>query len=189
MKFLFDVFPLVLFFGAYKLYGIYAATATAIIASIAQVSIFWLRNRRFETMHLITLGVIVLFGGLTLLFRDDTFIKWKPSIVNWLFSVLILGSQLVGRRTALQALLGSKLTLPDRIWRNVNLSWGIFFLIVGLLNVYVAFYYRPELSEQVRTDFWVNFKVFGLMGLTLVFAIGQMLCIAKYLKPEGDENL
>ncbi len=150
MKFLFDVFPLVLFFGAYKLYGIYVATATAIIASIAQVSIFWLRNRRFETMHLITLGVIILFGGLTLLFRDDAFIKWKPSIVNWLFS---------------------------------------FFLIVGLLNLYVAFYYRPELSEQVRTDFWVNFKVFGLMGLTLVFAIGQMLCIAKYLKPEHDENL
>ena len=189
MKFLFDIFPLVLFFGAYKLYGIYVATATAIIASIGQVSIFWLRNRRFETMHLITLGVIVLFGGLTLLFRDDTFIKWKPSIVNWLFSVLILGSQLVGRRTALQALLGSKLTLPDRIWRNVNLSWGIFFLIVGLLNVYVAFYYRPELSEQVRLDLWVKFKVFGLMGLTLVFAIGQMLCIAKYLKPEHDENL
>ena len=89
---------------------------------------------------------------------------------------------------ALQALLGAKLTLPDRIWRNVNLSWGIFFLIVGLLNVYVAFYYRPELSEQVRTDFWVNFKVFGLMGLTLVFAIGQMLCIAKYLNPEHDET-
>jgi intracellular septation protein len=103
--------------------------------------------------------------------------------------VLILGSLLTGRRTALEALLGASLTLPDRIWRNVNLSWGLFFLIVGLLNVYIAFYYRPELSEQVRTDFWVNFKVFGLMGLTLVFAMGQMLCIAKYLKPEHDENL
>ena len=99
MKFLFDVFPLVLFFGAYKLYGIYAATATAIIASIAQVSIFWLRNRRFETMHLITLGVIILFGGLTLLFRDDTFIKWKPSIVNWLFSVPVSYTHLRAHET------------------------------------------------------------------------------------------
>ena len=189
MKLLFDFFPLVLFFGAFKLYDIYVSTLVAMAASLAQVVFIRIRHQRFETTHLVTLFVILLFGGMTLIFQDDMFIKWKPTIVNWLFSVLILGSQLLGRRTALQLLLGKSLTLPDRIWRNVNMSWGIFFLVVGLLNVYVAFYYRPELSEQVRTDFWVNFKVFGLMGLTLVFAIGQMLCIAKYLKPNHDETV
>ena len=188
MKFLFDVFPLVLFFGAYKLYDIYIATATAIIACVIQVGVFWARNRRFETMHLITLGVIALFGGLTLAFRDDTFIKWKPSIVNWLFAVIVIGSQFTSRRTVLEVLLGTALKLPDRIWRRVNMSWGFFFLIVGLLNVYIAFYFRPDESAQVRTDFWVNFKVFGLMGLTLAFTLIQMLFIVKYLNLEQDDD-
>ena len=188
MKLLFDVFPLVLFFGAYKYYDIYIATAVAIASCVVQVAVFWSRNKRFETMHLVTLGVIVVFGGLTLVLRDDSFIKWKPTIVNWIFAVIIVGSQFVGRRTALEILLGSKLKLPEAIWRRVNLSWGLFFLIVGFLNVYVAFYFRPELSEQVRTDFWVNFKVFGLMGLTLVFAVVQMLFIARYMVPDDSES-
>ena len=85
-------------------------------------------------------------------------------------------------------LLGSSLKLPEAVWRRVNLSWGAFFLVVGFLNVYVAFYFRPELSEQVRTDFWVNFKVFGLMGLTLVFAVVQMLFIARYMVPDDSES-
>ena len=188
MKLLFDVFPLVLFFGAYKLYDIYIATAVAIVACVIQVALFWTRNKRFETMHLVTLGVITVFGGLTLIFRDDTFIKWKPTIVNWIFAVIVVASQFVGRRTALEVLLGSALDLPKQIWRHVNLSWGAFFLVVGCLNVYVAFYFRPELSEQARTDFWVNFKVFGLMGLTLVFAVIQMLFIARYLAPDDRES-
>ena len=188
MKLLFDVFPLVLFFGAYKYYDIYIATAVAIAACIVQVAVFWYQNKRFETMHLVTLGVIVVFGGLTLVLRDDSFIKWKPTIVNWIFAVIIVGSQFVGRRTALEVLLGSTLKLPKAVWRGVNLSWGVFFLIVGFLNVYVAFYFRPELSEQVRTDFWVNFKVFGLMGLTFMFVMTQIPLIQRYHISEGDDT-
>ncbi len=128
-----------------------------------------------------TLGVIVIFGGMTLLFRDDTFIKWKPSIVNWIFSAILLGSHFIGQKTVIERLLGTQMTMPKAIWAKVNFSWGVFFLVSGLLNVYVAFYFRPELDEQLRTDFWVNFKVFGLLGLTLAFSVVQMLLVARHI--------
>ena len=189
MQLLFDFFPLIVFFAAYKWYGIFVATGVAIAASIIQVSVHWLRNRRFETAHLTTLGVIVVFGGLTLIFRDDTFIKWKPSIVNWIFAVIVLASLLGQRRTVLEFLLGEKIHLPVTIWRKVNLAWGLFFLVAGALNYYVAFMFRPELEQQLRTDLWVNFKVFGLMGLTLGFAVIQMMLVARYIVTDnGDGN-
>ncbi|MDG2076571.1 MAG: septation protein A [Arenicellales bacterium] len=193
MQLLFDFFPLLLFFAAYKWYGIFVATGVAIIASIIQVSVHWLRNRRFETAHLTTLGVIVLFGGLTLIFRDDTFIKWKPTIVNWLFAAIVLASLMGQRRTVLEYLLGEKIHLPVTIWRKVNLAWGLFFLVAGALNYYVAFVFRSELDPQLRTDLWVNFKVFGLMGLTLAFAVIQMMLVARYIvtdnsNGDGDSN-
>ena len=188
MKLLFDLFPLILFFGAYKFYDIFAATAVAIIASLLQVGFFWLRHRRFETMHLVTFGVILLFGGMTLIFRDDTFIKWKPTIVEWIFATMIFASHFTGRRTALEFLLGSKMQLPQPIWRKVNLSWGLFFLIVGILNLYVAFFFRLDLDANTRTDLWVNFKVFGLMGLTFVFAVVQMLVIARYIATDVEDE-
>ena len=191
MQLLFDFFPLILFFAAYKWYGIFVATGVAIVASIIQVSVHWLRNRRFETAHLTTLGVIVLFGGLTLMFRDDTFIKWKPTIVNWLFAAIVLASHMGQRRTVLEYLLGEKINLPVTIWRKVNLAWGLFFLAAGALNYYVAFVFRSELDPQLRTDLWVNFKVFGLMGLTLAFAVIQMMLVARYIvtdNSDGDSN-
>ena len=189
MQLLFDFFPLIVFFAAYKWYGIFVATGVAIAASIIQVSVHWLRNRRFETAHLTTLGVIVVFGGLTLIFRDDTFIKWKPSIVNWIFAVIVLASLLGQRRTVLEFLLGEKIHLPVTIWRKVNLAWGLFFLVAGALNYYVAFVFRSELDPQLRTDLWVNFKVFGLMGLTLGFAVIQMMLVARYIVTDnGDGN-
>ena len=120
MKILFDFFPLIIFFGAYKFYGIFVATAVAIIASIFQVGFFWLRQRRFETTHLVTLAVIVIFGGMTLIFQNDIFIKWKPTIVEWIFAAMILGSHLTGRRTVLEFMLGSQLKLPPSVWRKVN---------------------------------------------------------------------
>ena len=181
MKLLFDFFPLILFFGAYKLYGIYAATVVAIVASLAQVIWTRLRQHRFETPHLITLFVILIFGGMTLVFQDDVFIKWKPTIVNWLFGVIVLGSQLIGQRSVLERLLGAQMNLPSAVWKKVNLAWGLFFLFSGALNLYVAFYFRVHLDEQVRTDFWVNFKVFGLLGLTLAFSIIQMLLVSRHL--------
>ena len=189
MKFLFDLFPLVLFFGAFKLYGIYAATLAAIVGSLLQVGLYWLKNRSFEKMHLITLAIIVVMGGLTLTLKDDRFIKWKPTILYWIFSVIILGSQFIGKSTVMEKLMGTQISMPKTIWTKVNLSWGLFFLITGLLNVYVAFYYGgSEMSQQARTDFWVNFKVFGLMILTLAFAIIQAMMIAKYIKPEEEET-
>ena len=187
MKFLFDVFPLLLFFAAFKLYDIYVATAVAIVASIAQVGVFWWRHRRFETMHLITLAVIVIFGGLTLLLHNDTFIKWKPPILYWVFAALVLGSQVVSEKTAMQRLLGGQLQLPARAWQQVNLSWGLFFLAAGALNLYVAFYYALGEAEDVRQAIWVNFKVFGLMGLTFAFAIVQALFLSRHMKA-GDKE-
>jgi intracellular septation protein len=186
VQLLFDFFPLIVFFAAYKFYGIFVATAVAIAASAVQVGVHWLRSHRFETMHLTTLGVIVVFGGMTLLFRDDTFIKWKPTIVNWIFASVVLVSQFSKRRTILEVLLGSKLTLPVNIWRNVNLSWGLFFLVAGALNLYVAFLFRPDLGAEARTDLWVNFKVFWMMGLTLLFAVVQMLLISRHLVDNND---
>ncbi len=187
MKLLFDFFPLVLFFGAYKFYDIYLATLVAMAASLAQVVFVRIRHRRFETTHLVTLFVILLFGGMTLLFRDDMFIKWKPTIVNWIFAVVVLGSQFIGKRTVLERLLGGQMQMPSSIWKKVNVSRGLFFFISGLLNLYVAFYFRSHLDEQIRTDFWVNFKVFGLLGLTLAFSIIQMLMVARYISTKPPE--
>lgn len=188
MKFLFDVFPLLLFFAAFKLYDIYVATAVAIVASIAQVGAFWWRHRRFETMHLITLAVIVVFGGLTLLLHNDTFIKWKPTILYWVFAVLVLGSQFVGGKPVMERLLGGQLQLPAPVWQQVNLAWGLFFLATGALNLYVAFYYAPNEAAEVRQATWVNFKVFGLMGLTFAFAIAQALFLARHMKTDEQER-
>jgi intracellular septation protein len=187
MKFLFDFFPLLLFFAAFKLYDIYVATAVAIAASFIQVGIYWWRHRKFETMHLITLAVIAVFGGLTLLLRDDTFIRWKPTIVYWIFAALVLGSHFVGTKTVMERLLSNQIALEPRMWRHYNLSWGLFFAVAGALNLYVAFFYALDQTEAVRQATWVNFKVFGLMGLTLAFAVVQALVLARHIKPHGKE--
>jgi len=187
MKFLYDLFPLLLFFAAFKFYGIYVATAVAIAASFVQVGGYWLKHRRFETMHLVTLGVIAVFGGLTLVLHDDTFIKWKPTLVYWILAALTLGSHL-NRRTLIQRMMGAHVSLPDLVWRRLNLGWGIFFTLLGMLNLYVAFYYGLDLDEAARTAVWVNFKVFGLLGLTLVFVVAQAFYLVRHAqeKPGRD---
>lgn len=188
MKFLYDLFPLLLFFAAYKYYGIYTATGVAIAASIVQTAGFWLKHRRFEAMHLVTLGVIVVFGGLTIFLRDDTFIKWKPTLVYWILAALVLGSQVIGSRTVIDRMLSTQVTLPSPVWRKLNLSWGLFFIALGIVNLYVAFYYGVgTLDEAARTDLWVNFKVFGLMAITLVFVIAQAFVMARHMQEKpGD---
>lgn len=190
MKIFYDLFPLLLFFGAFKLYDIYVATAVAIAASVAQVGWQWLRHRRFETMPLVTLGVLVVFGGLTLLLHDDTFIKWKPTIVYWVLGTLVLGSQWIGGRTLMERLLAEQITLPPTVWSRQNFSWGLFFVILGALNLYVAFFYRLDLAAAQRQAIWVDFKVFGLLGLTLVFMLVQGALMARHITepPKKDRS-
>lgn len=188
MKFLYDIFPLVLFFIAYKMYDIFVATMVAIVASVIQVSYFWFKHKRFETIHLVTLGAIVVFGGLTVILRDPVFIKWKTTIVNWIFATVILYSQFFTKRTVLEILLGSKVEMRPEGWRSTNLSWGLFFLFVGALNIYVAFYYGLDLDEARREEIWVNFKVFGVIGLTIIFVILQVFNMARYANLETPEK-
>ena len=185
MKLLFDLLPLLIFFAAFKFYDIYIATVAAILATFVQVGVFWARHRRFETMHLVTLGVISVFGGLTIALRDDAFIKWKPSIVNWIFSAAILGTLVFGKKSALEHVLGRQISLPGPVWWKLNIAWGLFFLVMGLLNLYVAFYHNLGADEATRTEAWVNFKVFGLTGLTLGFVVLQMFFVARHITPGG----
>jgi len=180
MKFLFDLFPILLFFLAYKLYDIYVATAVAIGAAFVQTGAYWLKHRKFEKMHLITLGILVLFGGLTLALRDPLFIKWKPTVVNWLFGVSFLGSQFIGERTLVERMMGHAITAPSPVWSRLNWAWTLFFVFMGLLNLYVAY----NFSE----DTWVNFKLFGMMGLTLVFVFAQAFYLSRYMESAGDSK-
>ncbi|WP_455217078.1 septation protein A [Kaarinaea lacus] len=176
MKFLFDFFPVLLFFLAYKMYGIYEAVAVAIVASFIQVGLYWYRHRRFENLHLISLAVVAIFGGLTLALQDETFIKWKPSIVNWLFGLVFLASQFIGKKNLVETLMSSSLTLPSYIWPRLNIAWSIFFIALGFVNLYVMSFYD--------TDTWVEFKVFGMMGLTLGFIVVQGIYLAPHVQAE-----
>ena len=173
MKFLFDFFPLILFFIAFKMYDIYVATAATIAASAIQVGWLWLRHRRIERMPLITLIVLVIFGGATLLLQDETFVKWKPTVVNWLFGLVCLGSQFIGKKTILERMLGHAMELPSPVWVRLNFAWAFFFVAVGILNLFVAF--------NFDTETWVDFKVFGLTGLSLVFILAQSIYLARHL--------
>jgi len=173
MKFLFDLFPILLFFLAYKLYDIYVATAVAIVAALLQTVLFRLKNHKFEKMHVITLGILILFGGLTLVLRDPVFIKWKPTVVNWLFGLTFLGSRFIGKRTLVERMMSHAITAPAPVWLRLNWAWVVFFVGMGILNLYVAY----NFSE----DTWVNFKLFGMMGLTLLFVFGQAFYLSRYM--------
>jgi len=181
MKFLADFFPVLLFFVAYKVYDIYVATAVAIVASFVQVTVHWLKHRRFENMHLVTLAIMVVFGGATLFLQDEMFIKWKPTVINWVFAAVFLGSHYIGEKTIIQRMMGAAMTLPDQVWVKLNISWILFFVAIGVLNLYVVY--------NFDTDTWVNFKLFGLMGITFAFVILQIPFLTKYITPDdGDDT-
>ncbi len=180
MKFLFDLFPIILFFAAYKMYDIYVATAVAIGAALLQTGLFWLKNRRFEKMHVVTLGILIVFGGLTLALRDPVFIKWKPTVVNWLFGAVFLASGYIGKATLVERMMGHAIQAPPPVWGRLNMAWVLFFLFMGIINLYVAF----NFSE----DTWVNFKLFGMMGLTLVFVFGQAFYLGRYMTSTEEEK-
>ncbi|TXH26193.1 MAG: septation protein A [Elusimicrobia bacterium] len=174
MKLLFDLFPVVLFFIAYKLAGIYLATGVAIAATFAQIGWLWFRGRKIDTMLWVSLVVITVFGGLTLVLHDETFIKWKPTVLYWSFAAVLLAGTLVFRKNLLRMLLSTQMELPETAWRTLNWSWIGFFFFMGIANLIVAF--------NFSTDDWVNFKVFGGMGLMLVFVLGQGLLLSKHLE-------
>ena len=177
MKLLFDFFPIILFFGAYKLYGIYVATTVAIVATIGQVGYTWIKRRKVENMHWITLVLIVVMGGLTLYLQDEQFIKWKPTLINWLFGLAFLGSQFIGKKPFVERMMAGNIELPSPVWKRLNLSWATYFITLGCVNLYVIY--------NFDTDTWVNFKLFGMLGLTLTFVVLQAIYLSKYM-PETE---
>jgi intracellular septation protein len=171
MQFLFDLLPVIAFFVAYKMAGIYVATGVLIVGVLLQTLVSWVRHRRVSGMLLTSAVLVLVFGGLTLLIHDPVFIKWKPTIVNWLFAAAFLASQFLSGPTIVQRMLGENVKLDDASWIRLNLMWVGFFLFAGTVNLFVAFNYDEAT--------WVNFKLFGLMGLTLVFAMAQGVWIAR----------
>ncbi len=180
MKFLFDLLPVILFFITFKFYGIYTATAVAIAASVLQVSYVYFKNKKVEKIHIITLTLIVILGGATLIFQDESFIKWKATIVNWGFALIFFGSHFIGKKLIIRYMLDQAISLPDHAWKMLSNMWIVFFIFSGLANIYVAYNYS--------TDTWVNFKLFGLMGLTLLFIIAQGIYISRFIKKEGEQE-
>ena len=177
-KLLFDLFPIILFFVAFKFADIYTATAVAIGATIAQILWLKLRGRHVEVMQWISLGVIVVFGGLTLMLHDEAFIKWKPTILYWLFAGGLLVARLMGRNL-MKKFMGAQMSLPNPVWERVNRMWILYFMVMGALNLWVAYSWS--------TDIWVNFKLFGTLGMTLLFVLLQGIYLSRFLKESGDE--
>ena len=177
MKFLFDLFPVILFFVAFKLSDIYVATGVAIAATCVQIGWLALRRKRIDAMLWVSFAVIVVFGGATLALQDETFIKWKPTVLYWLFAIVLAVAALAFRRNLIRAMLGKQVELPEPVWSRLNWSWIGFFVFMGAVNLYVAF--------NFSTDLWVSFKLFGGMGLMLVFVIGQALFLARYMEEGG----
>jgi intracellular septation protein len=176
MKLLLDFFPIILFFVAFKFAGIYVATGVAIVATIAQIA--WLRHStgKTEPMQWVSLGVIVLFGGATIALQNETFIKWKPTVLYWLMAGTLMTGQLLLRKNLLKSIMGSQMELPDSAWRVTNWSWIVFLGFMGVLNLWVAYHFD--------TNTWVNFKLFGGLGLMLLFAIGQAVYLGRFLKAD-----
>lgn len=203
-KLLFDLFPVIVFFIAYKIGdanaeatrafmsgiglpqpigadekpGIYLATLVAIVASVGQIAWVKLRGHTIETMLWVSLGIIIFFGGATLWLHDENFIKWKPTVLYWVFAGVIFGAALFGRNV-IRSLMRTQMELPDSAWGRLNASWGGFFAFMGVANLVVAF--------NFSTDAWVNFKLFGSLGLMLVFVIGQSVMLAKYIDKEEKQ--
>jgi len=182
MKILLDFLPVIVFFAVYKFTNdILLATAVLIPATLLQMLYSWRVQGKIEKMQLVTLVLVVLLSGATLAFQDKAFIQWKPTIVNWLFAVGFLATQFIGDKTVVERLMGSSMELPKGIWSRLNLAWVAFFIAVGIVNLYVAY----NFSEEI----WVDFKLFGMLGLTILFIILQGLYIAKHAKePEAPSE-
>ncbi|MCB5189387.1 septation protein A [Methylobacillus arboreus] len=179
MKFLYDLFPVILFFIVYKFFGIYEATAAAIVATIGQIVWAKVTKGKVDGALIMSGVIIVLFGGATLWLHDESFIKWKPTILYWLFTIGLLVSPWLFKRNLIRSFMEKQISLPEPIWGRLNLAWAIFFLLLGFLNLYVAFNYS--------TDLWVDFKLFGTMGLMFIFVIGQTLLLNKHIAEQDKQ--
>lgn len=202
-KLLFDLFPVILFFVVFKIAGahpaaaqtfgsqylamlvsggevtltqapILLATAVAIVATLAQVLWLLLRRHPVDKMLWVSLAIIVVFGGATIYFHDEQFIKWKPTVLYWCFASTLLLAPVLFGKNLMRSLMGQQLVLPDPVWRRLNLAWGLFFAVMGCVNLYVAF--------NFPLDVWVNFKLFGFLGLMIAFVVGQSLYLSRYMK-------
>ncbi|MDR3213957.1 MAG: septation protein A [Azoarcus sp.] len=197
MKFLFDLLPVIFFFGTYKFAGAYPdeslalatnwlgndisagqapiliATFVTIVATALQIVIVWIKHRRVDRMLWVSLIIIAVLGGATLVFHDTAFIKWKPTVFYWLLGATLLGSSAFFGRNLIKRMLQAQISLPEPIWSRLNLAWALFFVLLGALNLYVAFHYPEET--------WVNFKVFVCSALILVFSLAQGLYLSKHL--------
>jgi len=179
MKFLFDTFPVILFFVAFKLYGIYVATAVAMAATAVQIGWVWMRHRKVDKMLWVSLGVILVFGSATLLLQDETFIKWKPTVLYWLFAGTLSVSAMFFKKNLVRTMLEQQVAMPDLVWNKLLASWIGFFGAMGILNLFVAY--------NFSTDAWVNFKLFGGIGLMLVFVALQAVLLARYVEEKKVE--
>ena len=206
MKFLFDMFPVILFFGVFKwgeghadaaqamvgqyLSGLVSggsvgpeqapillATAVAIVATIAQIAYLLIRGRKVDGMLWVSLAIIVVFGGATIYFHNEAFIKWKPTVLYWVFALALIGAQLTMGKNLIRLMMKAQIELPDPVWTKLNLAWAGFFAAMGALNLYIAF--------NFPTAVWVNFKLFGFMGLMIAFVIAQTMFLSKYIKDPG----
>ena len=209
MKILFDFLPILLFFGTFKYaegqkewaarfasehFGfmvsggvvgtseapVLLATLVVIIATLAQITFLVARGKKIDMMLWISLGLVVVLGGATVWFHNDTFIKWKPSVLYWAMGASFWISQTFFRKNLLQALIGAQLELPAGVWQRLNFAWIAFFALMGLLNLYVAY--------SFSTSTWVNFKLFGGIGLMLLFTLGQGVYLSRHIKPEPAEQ-
>ncbi len=180
MKLLFDLFPILLFFIAFKFQGIYVATSVAIGATIAQIIWTKFRHGKVDKMLWVSFVIVAVFGGATLLLHDESFIKWKPTVLYWTFSVILLISDLLLNKNLMHKMLHEKIALPLHAWKRFNLSWSLFFAVLGFINLYVAFNYT--------TDEWVNFKLFGFTGLMIVFILAQGVWLSKYVDEKKESN-
>jgi len=178
MKLLLDFFIIALFFISYKWYGMYVAVIVAMVGYTLQVGIHWIKYRKWDKLQLITLSLILLLGGATLIFHNETFFKWKPTVVYWLFAGGFIINHLMAKQPIIKRLLGSSVQLPEAIWSKLTISWTLFFIVLGGLNLFVAYYYS--------TDTWVNFKLFGFLGITLVFIVAQAIFMGKHMTEAKD---
>ncbi|WP_299008755.1 septation protein A [uncultured Shewanella sp.] len=180
MKQLLDFLPLIIFFAFYKIYDIYVASGALIVATALQLIVTYMLYKKLEKMHVITFAMVAVFGSLTLFFHDDAFIKWKVTIVYALFAIGLTVSQLINK-PVLKSMLGKELVVADKIWAHITWYWVLFFIICGLLNIYVAF--------SLPQETWVNFKVFGLTALTLINTVVTIVYLYKNMSEEQRKEL